>query len=675
MPSPTDQQQSVHTAPPRREAKGLDAVVYGWWGKIRRGPWCLWSLKKTAHACDAAREPMADWTDARLDEAIAAARSERRAHPSDARRGIIHGLALIAEAARRETGLRPYPVQLLAALALADGYLAEIDTGEGKTLSLALAAAWMAWTGRSVHVITANDYLAGRDARGLESYYRRLGIRVGTVLGGDAESSRHRAYRADVTYTTAKEAAADFLRDQIRLGGLPLSGSRHFLRQSTGLGPRVPTVQNGLHIALIDEADNALIDEATTPLIISQTGGDHGLEQASHAIWKFASGLSKDTDYSVDTAQRRVRISPETLAAIADLPGLPGSPLWSGPRRRRELLRTALEAREFYQRDHQYVIIGGKIVIVDEATGRPMAQRTWQQGVHQMLEAKEGLAVSAPSRTMARISFQEFFRKYDQLSGASGTLAEVAGEIWSTYGVPVIRIGRHLPCQRVNAGRRIFADRVAKEAAVLREIRVRTARGQPVLVGTRSVEASERIAADLRESGKEAAVLNARQLADEATIVAMAGQSHRVTIATNMAGRGTDIHLGPAVAILGGLHVIATEPHPSGRVDRQLQGRVARQGDPGSSLSLFALDDEIFVRHLPAIFLRVAARCLGRPGLAWIGHQWSCICLATAQWRSERRDRRARRMLIRQEATLRANLGFASGRVSTRETGNGRPQG
>jgi preprotein translocase subunit SecA len=673
MPSPTEFQQSVRIAAPRREPDGFDAFVYGWWGKLRRGPWCLWSLKRDAHACDAFREPMADWTDARLDEAIAVARSERRAHPAEPRRGIIHGLALIAEAARRETGLRPYPVQLLAALALIDGYLAEIDTGEGKTLSIALAAAWMGWTGRPVHVITANDYLAGRDARTLGRFYQRLGIRVGTVLGPDPEADRHRAYRCDVTYTTAKETAADFLRDQIRLGGSPVSGPRHFLRQSTGSGPRLGTVLNGLHFVLIDEADNSLIDEATTPLIISQSGGDHGLAGACRSIWEFAARLKEDEDFEVLPAQRRIRISPPTLARLEDLEGWPEDPLWSGQRRRRELLQTALEARAFYRRDHQYVVGDGKIVIVDEATGRPMAQRTWQQGIHQMLEAKEGLAISAPNRTMARISFQEFFRRYEHLAGASGTLAEVAGEIWTTYGVPIIRIGRHLPCQRVNAGRQFFPDRAAKEAAILREIRVRTARGQPVLVGTRSVEASERIARDLRESGKEAAVLNARQTADEATIVAMAGQAHRVTIATNMAGRGTDIHLGPGVAILGGLHVIATEPHPSGRVDRQLQGRAARQGDPGSCLSLFALDDEIFTRHLPESFPRLAARCLASKGFEWIGDPLAAFCLVLAQWRSERRDRRARRLVIRHEAKLRGDLGFATGRAASRGLGHSGP--
>jgi preprotein translocase subunit SecA len=219
------------------------------------------------------------------------------------------------------------------------------------------------------------------------------------------------------------------------------------------------------------------------------------------------------------------------------------------------------------------------------------------------------------------------------------------------------------------AGKTFFPDRAAKEAAILREIRVRTARGQPVLVGTRSVEASERIAGDLRESGKDAAVLNARQNADEATIVAMAGQAHRVTIATNMAGRGTDIHLGPGVAILGGLHVIATEPHSSGRVDRQLQGRAARQGDPGSTISLFALDDEIFTRHLPAWMPRTAARCLGRDGFKWIGHALATLCLTLAQWRSERRDRRARRLVILHEAKLRGDLGFATGRACSRRSG------
>ncbi len=659
MPTPTEWQRALHARRDRPVHTGLDA-----WANTVRGRWRsrgvqLQQIKALADAVGALRATLTELSEGEWHQRLEAVHEERRRYPQASEATVVEGLALLAVVAQRELGLSPYHVQIMAAAASIRGFLTEVDTGEGKTLALALAAAFQAWSGLPVHVITANDYLAGRDAGNLRGFYKRAGLTVGSVLGNALPDQRAEAYRKSVTYTTAKEVAADYLRDRLQLHGQADHGARLFLAHVSEATPRreVALVQNGLYHALIDEADNSLIDEAVTPLIISRSAPGGGLEGACQAAWEVVAGLVEGVDYAVDAGNRLIVPVLARLHEEAANMALPHVGLWASQARRVELLCLGLEARMFFLRDVQYVIDGGQVVIVDEATGRPMPMRTWRQGLHQMIEAKEGVQVTAATETMARISFQSFFRKYETLSGASGTLKEVAAEIWQTYGVPTLAIPRHLPCQRHYMGTHFFPNTDAKALAIQQEITTRHAQQQPVLVGTRSVDASESILRLLDTESLTCCLLNAKQHQTEAMLVSQAGQLGRVTIATNMAGRGTDILLQYGVAALGGLHVVATEPHESARVDRQLYGRAARQGDPGSVLACYAADDELFVRYLPSLVRRFWTHRLNANHGQWLG-KWA---LKWAQYRAQKQARKRREQVRARETQLVGSLGFARG--------------
>jgi len=631
----------------------------------KRAPWRKRELSSCAERIDQIRDLYSDLKDGDLNERLIEFKRERKAHPDNVDGSLEEGLALLAVVAHRELGLSPYRVQLMAAAALARGFLLEVDTGEGKTLALALTAAFQGWTGLPCHVITANDYLAGRDAKNLGAFYKRAGLSVDSVLGDTEEEERRKAYRCSVTYTTAKEVAADFLRDRLRLRGLEESGSRLALANIAAIGraPAQKPVQRGLYFGLIDEADNALIDEAVTPLIISRNLEAGELEHACSAAWDYSSRLVKGSDYEVNTSRKSIETESGHLEQVAEEWELSGSRLWTSVRRRAELLRLALEAREFFHRDQQYVIEKDKVVIVDESTGRPMPMRTWRQGLHQMIEAKEGVNLSGASETMARLSFQDFFRKYQDLAGASGTVKEVASEIWFTYGLPILAIPRNLPNCGQFLGWRFFPDEESKAASIREEVMVRHARGQPVLVGVRSVDASETVAELLADRRLHCHVLNAKYHREEALMVSQAGKRSRITIATNMAGRGTDILLDTNVHDLGGLHVVASEPHESARVDRQLYGRAARHGDPGSVLAMYSAEDQLFVRFLPEKVRKfwvwsLRSRC---KVVRILGSGAGRFILKWAQFRAQSRAVRQRRQVMKTEEEMAGKLGFSKG--------------
>jgi preprotein translocase subunit SecA len=378
--------------------------------------------------------------------------------------------------------------------------------------------------------------------------------------------------------------------------------TRRLIRKLLHHGPNRPEnlVLRGLHTAIVDEADSVLIDEAVTPLIISTPRKNEVLRNVVNVAQEIVSNLKRDADYSVNTRYREIEINESGQQKIQlGCSALEG--IWQGSFRRNELIKQALIAREFYIRDKQYVIEAGKLMIVDESTGRRMPQRTWRQGIHQAVEAKEGLEVTDPTEVVARLSFQRFFRFYTRLSGMTGTAREAADEFWSIYKLPVVAIPPNRPCIRQHLPDQVFATANGKWSAIVAEIERVHATRQPILVGTRNVAASEELAHQLRARGLEVTVLNAIRHQDEAVIVAAAGHAGRITIATNMAGRGTDIRLDRGVAELGGLRVIATERHDSGRVDRQLFGRSARQGEPGVAQGFISLDDELFQRFLPTV--------------------------------------------------------------------------
>ena len=508
---------------------------------------------------------------------------------------VARVFALVREVASRTLEQRHFDVQLIGGQVLLAGMVAEMDTGEGKTLTATLAASAVALAGVPVHIVTVNDYLASRDAAWMGPIYRALGLQVGTVIHGMTPPERRAAYGCDVTYCTNKELAFDYLRDRIVLRGRPSRLQLQLERLVSGEARAERLVLRGLHFAIVDEADSVLVDEGRTPLIISAQGSS-----AEQRLYETALGLADalvpETDFTVDRVERSVRLTPAGLARLDEL-AAPLGGVWAGRLRREELAREALVARQLFHRDRHYLVRDGRVQIIDEYTGRVMPDRSWERGLHQLIEVKEGVAVTAPHETLARISYQRFFRRYLRLAGMTGTAREVAGELWAVYGLPVVRVPTNRPSRRVIQPERVYRSAEARWVAVVERVRALHALGRPVLVGTRSVAASEELAARLAAAGLPHRVLNARQDVEEAQIIAEAGQPGRITVATNMAGRGTDIRLAPAVVELGGLHVIATERHDAGRIDRQLFGRCARQGDPGTAEALVSLEDDLVASH------------------------------------------------------------------------------
>jgi preprotein translocase subunit SecA len=505
--------------------------------------------------------------------------------------------------------------------------------------------------------VTVNDYLANRDAVEMRPFYAFCGVSVGCVQGGMAPEERRQNYEKGVVYTTLKELVADFLRDRLIIGGLH-NASRRLLREMLQPGRRGPegVVLRGLDTAIVDEADSVLIDEAVTPLIISRAQENKPLVEACQTAHEIASTLRLDEDYKKDIKYREVHLTKDGLTRVEEqarlLPGI-----WRGTARRIELVQQALTAREFYRRDKQYVIQDGKVAIVDEFTGRLMPNRTWRHGLHQAVEAKEGLEVNDPSETLARLSFQRFFRFFRRLSGMTGTAKEAVAELWTIYKLPVMAIPTNRPCIRKMHPDRVFATGEEKWEAVVQEIERWHSTGRPVLVGTRSVRASEKLADLLAARNHPYNLLNAVRHKEEAQIVAAAGEQNRITIATNMAGRGTDIKLGREVAELGGLHVIATERHESGRIDRQLFGRCARQGDPGSAQAFMSLEDELIQRFVPAPMRNRLTSALKSktPGAGRL----SKAGLSHAQRAAQRLAYRQRRNVLRMDTWLEEALAFA----------------
>jgi preprotein translocase subunit SecA len=576
----------------------MDAMVHGWMGSWkRRGEHAQELLTKAAEV-DKLAEKYSALSEEDLKAALMKYKEIFRRGGDGIAENLVEAMAAVREAAKRCTKLNPYVEQIAGALALNDGCLTEMATGEGKTLTAGLAAVLAGWLGRPCHVITVNDYLVERDAGGMESLYRMCGLRVAPVTAKLTPSDRQKAYAADVVYVTSKELLADFLRDRLRLKDLH-NPERWMIRQVVNplRAPEGALVLRGLHTAIVDEADSVLIDEAVTPLLISSPRSNEALKQAVELAAVLAGKLKLDVDYKVDARYGDVDFTEEGEQRVEVESGiLP--PFWRGKMRREELIKQALVARELFHLNKQYIIHEAKVSIVDEFTGRAMPNRSWREGLHQAIEAKEGIPMTDPTETLARMSFQRFFRLFPKLSGMTGTAWEAADEFWRIYHLPVVRIPTHKPCMRVQMPDRVFATEDEKWDAVVEEIKRIKELGCPILVGTRSVRNSELLSHKLFQAGVDHRILNATRHAEEAAIISRAGEKGEITIATNMAGRGTDIRLGPGMADRGGLHVIATERHESERVDRQLFGRAGRQGDPGWAQAFVCFDDELLRKHV-----------------------------------------------------------------------------
>jgi preprotein translocase subunit SecA len=647
MPVPSREFHQTAVPEPEELHGGFDAMAHGLIGRCKRRLSLVRDWLKRADRIIEAAALLKDRTDRQVRDAMIAPREAiRRGQAEEA--DIDAGLAALTEAAHRSTGLRPFTVQIAATLGLQQGTLVEMATGEGKTLAAALAAVLASWIGRPCHVITVNDYLAARDEADFRKFFQICGVRSGVVTAGMKPGQRREGYLADVTYVASKEILADFLRDRLILGKRHQPARRYVYANNRGDRKRAQQlVMRGVHSAIVDEADSVLIDEAVTPLIISRQCKNESLLDASRIAHRIADSLVRDLHYKIRARYKEVELLPEGEDEIAsrcdELEGM-----WRGQARREELVRQSLTAREFFKLDSQYVVNDDKVVIVDEFTGRLMPMRTWQHGLHQAIEAKEGIDVSHPSETLARLSFQRFFRLFRALSGMTGTAKEAAKELWEIYDLPVLQIPRNRPCQRQDQPDRIFQTADEKWDAVVAEIAGVHAVGRPILVGTRSVGASELLAARLEALELDHVVLNARNHQQEAQIIAGAGELGRITIATNMAGRGTDIRLGKGVVELGGLHIVATERHESGRIDRQLFGRSGRQGDPGSAQAFVSVEDELIQRFTTA------------PGRAALEKVSLGALIRVAQWRAQRLAYRQRASVLKTDTWLTESLAFGA---------------
>ncbi|MGX7106217.1 preprotein translocase subunit SecA [Hutsoniella sourekii] len=487
---------------------------------------------------------------------------------------LIDAFAVVREAAYRVLGLFPYKVQIQGGIILHGGNIAEMKTGEGKTLTATMPVYLNALAGRGVHVVTVNDYLATRDSQEMGEVYRFLGLTVGLNLNSLNAQEKREAYNADITYSTNNELGFDYLRDNMVV-------YKHQM------------VQRDLYFAVVDETDSILIDEARTPLIISGQAGK------STALYTradyFVKGLKEDEDYTIDVTSKTIALTDEgtdkaeRVFRLNNLYDIENSALVHH-------LDQALRANYIMLRDIDYVVDEGKVKIVDGFTGRIMDGRRYSDGLHQAIEAKENVEIEDESKTMASITFQNYFRMYDKLSGMTGTAKTEEEEFREIYNMNVVQIPTNRPVQRIDAADLLYPNLKSKFRAVVEEIKRRHATGQPILVGTVAVETSEYLSHLLTQEGIPHEVLNAKNHFKEAEIILQAGQRGAVTIATNMAGRGTDIKLGYGVEELGGLCVIGTERHESRRIDDQLRGRSGRQGDPGASQFYLSLEDDLMRR-------------------------------------------------------------------------------
>jgi preprotein translocase subunit SecA len=554
-------------------------------------------------------------------------------------------VAVVCEASFRSMKMHPYKVQVAAALSLQSGCIAEMATGEGKSLTAAVAAVLVGWRGRGCHVMTSNSYLACRDAEEFTPLFTLCGLSVAGIADDCEGEDRVAAYRADITYCTNQDVAADFLRDQLSMGSKQSSG--RMLLNKFNDGKEVEPVLRGLEYAIIDEADSVMIDDGVTPLLIStesRKAEDEAMYQKAREICGKMTSLHykliENTIIELTPAGKKFIGTFEHCGAI-----------WTMKRRREELLIQALKALHLFHKDKQYIIEEDKIIIVDQATGRTMPDRFWQNGMHQAVEAKEGVELSPAKETCARISFQRFFRLYRSIGGMTGTASEACDEFYSYYNLPVVKIPTHRKCLRKFIGHTVLTSEDKKWDKVALEVQKWHTKKRPILVGTANIKDSESLSERLTEMGVPHQVLNAKNNTEESDIVKNAGLSGKVTVATSMAGRGTDIKLSDSTKGNGGLLVITTQLYHSSRVDRQLQGRCSRQGDPGSVRCFYALDDEILKENMALVRY-------GLLSLTFLPGVFLLPFFRVAQWLSVKKSRKQRKSVLKGDDWLEDMLGF-----------------
>lgn len=578
---------------------------------------------------------------------------------------VAESFALVALQVRRQMGLTLHHTQLLAAWWMLGNRLAEMATGEGKTLAVLLTAATGAMAGIPVHVLTANDYLAERDALRLAPLYRSLGLSVACVLSQSTPEERRNAYGCDISYATASEVAFDHLRDRCALADAGVLGEGQQgaapLAPPIGIAPPKPVLR-GLCMAVVDEADSILIDDARTPLILSTPAADRAQGERLRLALFLARQLREGADYTMDSDGAGPRLSDAGRARLAQLcDRMDGA--WAMQRWRDEQITLALAALRQFHRDVHYLVRDDEVHIIDANTGRIAIGRMWSRGLHQLIALKEGLPPPQESETLTQTTYQRFFPRYLRLCGLSGTLFEARHELLATYGLPVVRVPLRSPSQRQGRPVQVLPTAAQKWARVVERVWQMHAQGRPVLVGTDSVADSERLSSALQAEGLPHRVLNARQDARqdayEAEVIERAGVRGAITVSTHMAGRGTDIPLGEGVNELGGLHVINCHLHAARRVDRQLHGRCARQGTRGSFERIVSLEDEPFSRAYSAALLRLLGSPLAMAGI--LSQVTPTLCVQWAQRVFEARERRARWAMLQHDSWLARGLAWAGG--------------
>lgn len=600
-----------------------------------------------------ARESLGRMAELTLLEDAALQAQMTRTRAQIARDGLSDELAQalsaqVCETSRRVLGKTPYPVQLMAVRAMLDNCLAQMQTGEGKTLAVGLAAALAALAGVPVLVITANDYLVSRDEALMAPLFDALELAHAHVAREHSPEQRRQAYGAQICYCTAKELGFDYLRDQaaLQLGQVDLNFQLQTLVLQEPEGKMPQPMLRGLCMAIIDEADSILLDEAITPLILSRAIKDETQLARLRLALHLARQLWPKSHYEVDAARQACQLTEDGKAYLADLclttmSGDDAGHLWTHQRFREELVCLALAALNLYRIDRDYVLREGEIQMIDQPTGRLAEGRKWSRGIHQLIELKEGLEPTDQTQTMAQISFQRLFPRFLRLSGVSGSLVEARAELHSIYRLRTVCIPLNKPSRRKDHAPVLHAHARRKWQHVLRLAEQLHRRGQPVLLGTDSVAASRQLSHWLQRAGLPHQMLTAAQDGDEAAIVARAGERGAITVTTNLAGRGTDIHVGAEVESLGGLAVIACHLNAERRIDRQLLGRSGRQGQAGSTYTILSLDDPLFLRTLPNWLDRLLRKRLaqkGQPAPAWL--------MRAAQAREESRASRSRLDLL-----------------------------
>ncbi len=563
-------------------------------------------------------------------------------------------LGLWCCAAEHRLGMKPHLTQVRAALEMHNGHLVQLAPGEGKTLAIGLAAALYASSRRPCHIVTANDYLAERDAQLMAPLLSLADFSVASITPETPPHALADAYRCDVVYATGKQLLADYLRDELILGGVKDPVRRRLWEmQRHDASPR--PVGRGLWAAIVDEADSVLIDEATTPLIISSADDNPMLIDAVLAGKRIFENLLMGVDYQVQTEPvPDIRFTEKGKRRVQEMVYLL-PPFWRFPERSEGMVALSIMARHVYQRDRHYLVDeDGKVVIVDEKTGRVMAGRSWSHGIHQAIEAMEGLQLSSPPKTVARMTFQTFFNRYHRLCGASGTLQGIHGELFRTYGTWVVPLAPRVPSRLEHARPLLFANPDKRLEAVVRETLACHQAGLPVLIGTRKIRDTEALSQALDARGVPHQMLNAKHHAEEARIVAIAGQPGAVTVSTNMAGRGTDILVSALVSERGGLQVLMFEPHDAARIEWQLYGRAGRQGARGRALAHVCLSDELLVRGLGKLYAHLLP--LLTPLLLERRIGWSAMRLAQVltQWAAAGQRKR----LAQRELTVANQLSF-----------------